>query len=277
MTCRVLELPPVRWAVRCEATFTLRHARTGEILRQQTHKNKVVDAGLNQVRDLIGVGNWGPTYVAIGTNTAAPAAGDTTLGNEVARKEITLTDLDVGQVTFQAFFDQSEGNNNTIGEAGLFTYERAGSMLSRVLVSPTIPKDADQTLTVSWEITLTRGSGTNPTVQGLQIAAELLANIGKAPTHIAVGTDGTAPTVNDTALGAEVYRAKVSRRQGQNKRMDFQLYVPAGAGGAATLREAGIFNDPAGGAMFCRVLLSPTLPPVSLPATLTWQYDIAEG
>ena len=68
--------------------------------------------------------------------------------------------------------------------------------------------------------------------------------------HIAIGTDGTAPTASDTALGNEVMREAATYTKtgtGQGKwEATFNIT------GSYTLQEAGLFNAATGGTMFCR-------------------------
>jgi len=261
---------------------TLRDAKTGIIKADYWNGNKVVDVGLNLVRDLLGNANYEPSHIAVGTDNTAPVAGDTTLGTEVFRNAITLTDIDPQKVTFQLFLDAGDANGNELKEAAVFSNMATdgGPMLSRVILSPTIDKDAETTATLSWEITFSRGASTNITDAGLTYLAKLLAGTELAPIYAAVGDDNTAWSASDTALGNEVYREEIARRKDDSKRISFQMDIAAGDASGYVLREAGLFNAASGGTMLTRVLTSPVIDKVTSPAAtavLTWKYDIAEA
>ena len=72
--------------------------------------------------------------------------------------------------------------------------------------------------------------------------------------QIALGTDATPEAVTDTGLGAELYRKTASIELGTGadaNKVTFESTWSAGAA-AGTLREAGLFDDPAAGNMFSR-------------------------
>lgn len=135
-------------------TVEINDAKSG--VRLSRWQNKIVDAGLNLARDLLGGGNYPVSHIAVGTGTTAPVAGDTTLETEVFRKALTATDFDPQKVTFTMFLDTGEANGNTLTEGGLFNAFAAGDMFSRVLIVPSIVKDASITATLTWEITVAR-------------------------------------------------------------------------------------------------------------------------
>jgi hypothetical protein len=72
--------------------------------------------------------------------------------------------------------------------------------------------------------------------------------------QIGLGTDATPETVTDTGLGAELYRKTASIALGTGadaNKVTFESTWTAGAA-AGTLREAGLFDDPAAGNLFSR-------------------------
>jgi len=88
---------------------------------------------------------------------------------------------------------------------------------------------------------------------GLDLCIESLGNSTDRPaciSHIALGTDNTAPTASDTSLGNEVMREAATYTKtgtGQGKwEATFNIT------GSYTLQEAGLFNAATGGTMFCR-------------------------
>jgi|SRR5690606_12658632 len=134
-------------------------------LKDERHlDNLIVDAGFEGVAYRIAPHDGSATndpwnYIAIGTGTAAPVAGDTALLGEVARLQdatATYTSTPSKQLQLQVSFGPGVGTGN-IAESGLFNAENGGTMLARQTFS-TITKGASDTLTVTWTITLS-GTG----------------------------------------------------------------------------------------------------------------------
>lgn len=96
-------------------------------------------------------------------------------------------------------------------------------------------------------------------------------------TWCAVGTDSTAPTAADTALGTEIFRKLVSVRSVSANVATFQtFFTTAEANG--TLREAGLFGDDASatansGTLFSKLAINRTKS-TSDTLTLTWSITI---
>lgn len=84
----------------------------------------------------------------------------------------------------------------------------------------------------------------------------LVGNAASGPSHLAVGTDATAAAESQTALVAEVARGQLTNRTASGKKAVYVYTMPASLGAGNTLREAGLFNAPTGGAMFNRVVLA---------------------
>jgi hypothetical protein len=129
-------------------------------------------------------------------------------------------------------------------------------------------------------------TGRNKVVDvGLELIADMLAGLPYYPTHIGLGTDATAVAGGDTALGAEEYRAPITRRTRLTKSVELQLYVPLADGNGFTYAEAGLFeagdpdSPPDGPArLVARVLLSPTIIKTSsVQITIIWTITLAAG
>jgi hypothetical protein len=137
-----------------ELTVEVHDAETGELLRSETVRNLVVTAGKNLIRDLIGGATSAyPTHFAVGTSSTAPAAGDTALGVEVFRDQITQRVYSAVQVTVKFYLATGYANGNTLREAGIFNAAAAGTMLSRAVYSA-IAKTSSITVTYTWNITV---------------------------------------------------------------------------------------------------------------------------
>ena len=104
-------------------------------------------AGLNLIRDgLRGVAtDIKIYYVAVGTDSTAPSASDTTLGAEVFRKVMTSTANGVsdGEATFTLALSPQDAVGEVIAEVGWFAGADAsvtadtGVLMARVLYSHT--------------------------------------------------------------------------------------------------------------------------------------------
>lgn len=82
-----------------------------------------------------------------------------------------------------------------------------------------------------------------------------------SPCFMALGTGGTAQTINDVSLVAEVTDSRVGFNSGYpiitgNTNLKFQTTFPAGTATADGIQEVGIFNHGATGVMLCRTTFS---------------------
>jgi hypothetical protein len=132
----------------------------GNIKDERHFDNLIVDAGFEGVAYRIAPhdGNavsspW--NYIAIGTGSTAPAAGDTALVTELVRlqdSQAEYTSTPSSQLELVASFGPGVGTG-TVRESGLFNANSGGDMLARQTFTE-ITKGASDTLTVTWTITL---------------------------------------------------------------------------------------------------------------------------
>jgi hypothetical protein len=95
--------------------------KTSKVLDIKELHNLAVTSGKNLLRDFLNNdGVDGLTYFAVGTDNTAAASGDTTLGTEVFRKLFTQTNKTSGSLNIKTYVGSTEGNGNTLTEAGLF-------------------------------------------------------------------------------------------------------------------------------------------------------------
>lgn len=94
-----------------------------------------------------------------------------------------------------------------------------------------------------------------------------------AMSHIAVGSDSTAPVVGDTTLGAELGRVALTTTTVAGNQISYVATFPAGTGTGA-LQEAGIFNDPAAGIMLNRAVYSLKNKEAGDSMTITWVLTV---
>jgi hypothetical protein len=116
-------------------------------------KNLVVDVGLNQIlerfkEDLIAA----PTHMAIGSGVVAAAAGDTSLGSELARSSLLSSSVSGSTITYKAGFASGVGTGN-ISEAGIFNSASNGIMLCRTVFDQITKSDSDA-IKITWNIAL---------------------------------------------------------------------------------------------------------------------------
>tara|TARA_B100001093_G_C26498065_1_gene872012 strand:- start:129 stop:554 length:426 start_codon:yes stop_codon:yes gene_type:complete len=123
----------------------------GEVV--QDVPNLVVTAGKNFVASRIkDTTDAAMSHMAIGTGTAAAAAGQTTLSAEADRNTLTSTAVSSNTVTYVATFGAGEGTG-AIVEAGLFNASSSGTMFCRTVFS-VVNKGASDSMTITWVITV---------------------------------------------------------------------------------------------------------------------------
>lgn len=128
---------------------------TGEIKGDYTFKNLIVDTGLAYLaKKTAGLSIATISHIALGSDSTAPAAGNTSLGAELGRATAsvsgaTTTVLD-DTARFSATFGAGTATGN-LNEAGLFNAASSGTMVSRVTF-PTIPKGANDAVSATWNI-----------------------------------------------------------------------------------------------------------------------------
>ncbi len=85
-------------------------------------------------------------------------------------------------------------------------------------------------------------------------------------THVALGTDDTEATVNDVALGAEIYRVVIGAISAEGATIrTYTLIVAVDIGNSSyTIEEIGLLDAASGGNLICRQKLSQ---PVTIAGT----------
>jgi len=99
---------------------------------------------------------------------------------------------------------------------------------------------------------------------------------GKKISHYALGDNGTTPTVGDTALLSEKFREAIdtTSRSGTLVTITGILeYAEGNGSGSQVYREAGLFNDPSAGQMYCRANFADKTKTGSQQWTLQWQIQ----
>lgn len=131
----------------------IKDALTGEVKVDRLEKNLVVTVGKEWIASrMVGTAANTMGYMAVGTDSTAPAAGNTTLGAEVARVAVTSQTASTNTVTYIATFGAGTGTG-ALTEAGLFNANTSGTMLSRTTYS-VINKGSGDEMTITWVITV---------------------------------------------------------------------------------------------------------------------------
>lgn len=129
----------------------------GNVKDTQTH-NMVMQLGLayitSRMKDATATAM---THIAVGTGTTAAANNQTALVTESARSALSSTSQVTTTTTndaiqYVATFGAGVGTA-ALTEAGIFNASSAGTMLART-VFPVVNKGANDTLTITWKITL---------------------------------------------------------------------------------------------------------------------------
>jgi len=128
--------------------------KDGNIIEEQTTENLVVNDGLNYICSRMeGTSQDVMSHMAVGTDSTAVAAGDTTLGTELARVALTSTTVSTNTIEYVASYSAGTGTGALV-EAGIFNAASAGDMLCSVRFD-VINKAAADSMTITWTITLT--------------------------------------------------------------------------------------------------------------------------
>ena len=114
--------------------------------------NLVVTAGKNYVADRIKNNSTVMSHMAIGTGTAAAAAGNTALGSESARTALTSSTVTNNEIVYVDTFAAGTGTG-AITEAGIFNASSGGTMLCRTVFS-VVNKGANDAMTITWTVTV---------------------------------------------------------------------------------------------------------------------------
>ena len=114
--------------------------------------NLVVTAGKNYVADRIKNNSTVMSHMAIGTGSTPAAAGNTALGSESARTQLTSSTVTDNEIVYVDTFAAGTGTG-AITEAGIFNASSGGTMLCRTVFS-VVNKGASDAMTINWTVTV---------------------------------------------------------------------------------------------------------------------------
>jgi hypothetical protein len=129
----------------------------GVVKDERAIKNLVVNSGLAFVISrMAGVSKNVMSHMALGSSTTAAAAGQTDLlsilGAREALDSTTISGTNNEKVVYVASFEAGDATG-AVTEAGIFNALTGGDMLCRT-VFPVVNKQADDTLSITWTLTL---------------------------------------------------------------------------------------------------------------------------
>lgn len=135
-----------------ELTITVR-GEDGVIKQVLNAKNLVVSVGKTFIASrMVGTASAIMSHMAIGTATATPVVGDTTLGIEAGRVSLASGASSSNAITFTASFPAGTGTG-AIAEAGVLNSASGGSLLCRTTF-PVVNKAAGDSIAISWVVTI---------------------------------------------------------------------------------------------------------------------------
>tara|TARA_R110001592_G_scaffold273068_1_gene539941 strand:- start:576 stop:1022 length:447 start_codon:yes stop_codon:yes gene_type:complete len=128
--------------------------KDGNVKEQRHEKNLVVTAGLNFICSRMKDTSAGAmSHMGLGSGTTAAAAGQTDLVTLLGSREaLDSTTVSTNTIAYVSSFEAGDATG-AVTEAGIFNASSSGTMLCRVVFSA-INKAADDTMSVTWTITL---------------------------------------------------------------------------------------------------------------------------
>ena len=128
--------------------------KDGNVKEERTEKNLVVTTGLNYIASRMKDATaTAMTHMALGSGTTTAAAGQTDLVTLLGSREaLDSTTVTANAVAYVSSFEAGDATG-AVTEAGIFNASTSGTMLCRVVFS-VVNKAADDTMTVTWTITL---------------------------------------------------------------------------------------------------------------------------
>ncbi len=125
----------------------------GQVKTDEIFKNLVVNVGKDFVASrMVAASATVMSHMGIGSDTTAPAAGDTTLGSQLGRVTLASASATGAVVTYTASFPAGTGTG-AVTEAGIFNAGTAGTMLCRTVFS-VVNKGANDSMSVTWTVTV---------------------------------------------------------------------------------------------------------------------------
>lgn len=131
--------------------------KDGNVKEEREIKNLVVNTGLAFIISrMAGTTKAVMSHMALGSSTTAAAAGQTDLISMLGAREAidstTISGTNNEKIVYVSSFEAGDATG-AVTEAGIFNAATAGDMLCRT-VFPVINKQADDTMAITWSLTL---------------------------------------------------------------------------------------------------------------------------
>ena len=129
--------------------------KDGNVKDSREIHNLVVSAGLEFICSrMAGTSADVMSHMALGSDTTAAAAGQTDLLSILGSREaLDSSTASNNTITYVSSFEAGEGTG-AVTEAGVFNAASSGTMLCRTVFA-VVNKQVDDTMSVTWTITLT--------------------------------------------------------------------------------------------------------------------------
>lgn len=125
----------------------------GKVKEEREFKNLVVTVGKNFVASrMVGTASAVMSHMAIGSDSTPAAAGNTTLGSQLARVALGSSTATTNVVTYTATFPAGTGTGAVV-EAGIFNDPTVGTMLCRTVFA-VVNKGVDDAMSITWTVTI---------------------------------------------------------------------------------------------------------------------------
>ena len=141
--------------VKGRCRFIIRNAETGTLIETSPwNPNLVTDDGEELYAQLMRGDAVDPcSYCAVGDDNTPAAEADTALISEIGRLEITDATIAGSVVTYSTFFGSGDSNGNW-WEVGLLNAAVAGVLIARTVLGGVQVKNAANTITVEYELSV---------------------------------------------------------------------------------------------------------------------------
>ena len=129
--------------------------KDGNLKDSREIHNLVVSSGLEFICSrMAGTSAGVMSHMALGSGTTAASSGQTDLVSILGSREaLDSTSASSNTITYVSSFEAGEGTG-AVTEAGVFNAASSGTMLCRTVFA-VVNKQADDTMSVTWTITLT--------------------------------------------------------------------------------------------------------------------------
>jgi hypothetical protein len=130
-----------------------KYSDDNRLIQELNVSNLIVTAGKQYIASrMIGTSSNVMSHMAIGTSGTTPVVGNVTLNSEIARVALATPTVSDTIVTYSATFGPGVGTGSVV-EAGILNASSSGTLLCHT-VFPVVNKDANETIVITWNISV---------------------------------------------------------------------------------------------------------------------------